>query len=408
MKLIHNLAQDEYQDVFNECRYQIAKRSYKNLGSFANTVMEPKAVELFSEFSGINAVDFFAYPEIQDMMQICKSFILDLVSTSKTVSDYDAFATSGSSEAIILSLFFLKHAWLSNAPKDSKPSLVVCENCHVAWQKAATLLQVELVVVALKSDSLIFDGDNLESVVNENTIGVVCTLGITRSLYFDDVQSINSKLKSIHREKGLFIPIHVDAASGGFVAPFQYPKLKWDFRLEHVSMINVSSHKYGMVYPGLAWLCFKRELQISALAHENTYLGNKMHRFQLQFSHSAGPLVAQYYFIEKYKFSGYKDIMTTLFQRCHDLKKSLLAMSGVHIVTPGRQPSLPGIILRLDRPDITMDELSQRLSSEGWHLPTFDLVVDGEIVRVGRIILRYGMHPDLLEAFFLDLCAVLP
>src|SRR5213079_1611471 len=50
---------------------------------------------------------------------------------------------------------------------------------------------------------------------------------------------------------------HVDAASGGFVAPFLRPALEWDFRLPRVQSINASGHKYGLVYPGVGWVVWR-------------------------------------------------------------------------------------------------------------------------------------------------------
>ena len=73
--------------------------------------------------------------------------------------------------------------------------------------------------------------------------GICAILGTTYTGEYEDIKAINDLLV----EKKLDCPIHVDAASGGFVAPFVDPDLVWDFRLEKVISINVSGHKYGLV-----------------------------------------------------------------------------------------------------------------------------------------------------------------
>ena len=120
---------------------------------------------------------------------------------------------------------------------------LIGRDCCPRYPEQTCILDVELRMIASSQASMVYQGQELEHLVNENTIGVVCTVGITQSLCFDDVSKVNDKLKKIAKKTGLDIPIHVDAASGGFVAPFAYPKFKWDFRLEHVAFINISSHK---------------------------------------------------------------------------------------------------------------------------------------------------------------------
>lgn len=80
-------------------------------------------------------------------------------------------------------------------------------------------------------------------------------------------------------------PIHVDAASGGFIAPFLYPELEWDFRLPLVKSINVSGHKYGLVYAGIGWVVWrsKEDLPEELIFHIN-YLGADQPTFTLNFS----------------------------------------------------------------------------------------------------------------------------
>ena len=114
-------------------------------------------------------------------------------------------------------------------------------------------------------------------------------------------------------EKGLDVPLHVDGASGGFVWPFLYPDSKWDFRLEQVRSINVSGHKYGLVYPGIGWLVFreKSDLAEDLVFYEN-YLGKTDATFTLNFSTGSAMVLAQYYNFVRFGHEGYRYIMETM------------------------------------------------------------------------------------------------
>lgn len=71
-------------------------------------------------------------------------------------------------------------------------------------------------------------------------------LGSTYTGVFESVKGMSDELDKYEVETGVSVPIHVDAASGGFVAPFAYPHYEWDFKIPRVHSINASGHKYGM------------------------------------------------------------------------------------------------------------------------------------------------------------------
>ena len=76
-------------------------------------------------------------------------------------------------------------------------------------------------------------------------------LGSTFDGSYEPIEAIQKGLDQLQQQTGLDVPIHVDGASGGFVAPFNSPELSWDFRLPRVKSINTSGHKYGGVLPGV-------------------------------------------------------------------------------------------------------------------------------------------------------------
>lgn len=375
----------------------INARAKKNLGTFATTHMQPEAEKLYTHYSSLNAVDFCAYPELEEILEQCGQFILKLCHPP-VGQDYGFFSTSGSSEAIIMSVFFLKHAWALKHGNKTMPNIVIGPHTHVAWHKAATLLDIEVRVAPLDEHHFTMDFSKLDDYINENTIGVCATLGATSTCRFDAVKALNNALKQYYQRTKHFIPIHVDAASGGFIAPFYYKDLEWDFRLEHVQAINISSHKYGLIYPGLAWLCYKDSLLTQALAHEHHYLGKPITRYQLQFSHSAAPLVAQFYMIENFGMHGYEKIIKSLFSLCERLKSDMLQIDGIKILNPQQWPSIPGIIFAIEHPNKSLNHLASFLAKKGWNLPTFALPAPIPNKLGARIVIRNGYDQNHLDA----------
>lgn len=156
---------------------------------------------------------------------------------------------------------------------------------QVCWEKFARYFEIELKEVKLKEGYYIMDPVKAVEMVDENTICVAAILGSTLTGEFEDVKLLNELLSKKNKETGWNTPIHVDAASGGFIAPFLYPDLEWDFRLPLVKSINVSGHKYGLVYAGVGWIVWrcKEELPEDLVFHIN-YLGSDQPTFTLNFS----------------------------------------------------------------------------------------------------------------------------
>lgn len=364
----------------------IKKRALKNLGTFSTTTMEAQAEEIFKSYMPVNAVDKSTYPELEEFTHYCGKFLLDLFH-AHDIKNYSYYATSGSSEAIFMSLLMMKHHWkIRHSSKNVKPYFVLSQTSHIAFKVAAKALDIELKI-------LDYDENLLEN-LDQNCIGLCCTLGNTVTLQMEDVQKINQVLSKFYTQTDHFIPIHVDAASGGFVAPFYYPELIWDFRLCHVKAINVSSHKFGLVYPSLGWLCINNEYSVDDLKHEHSYLGKTFKRMQIQFSHSGSQLAAQYYNICSFGVSGYQEIITGLFQNCHQLLSGMKSLDCFEFITPNHMPAIPGIIFKSQKKDL--NQLSEFLQTQGWHLPIFKLP-DPYHQHAARIIVRYGFSQQLIN-----------
>lgn len=393
---------DQHLDL---TQFDAELRSAKNLGTFATTKMDAKAKVVFEHFASINAVDSVAYPEINQMVQTCGQFLLELFHADKDQS-YSTLHTSGSSEAIFLILLFLKYHWLSSrAQGNEKVNFIVGPMSHVSFYVAAKALDIELRILPFKKNQYELDELSIKDVIDDKTIGFCCTLGSTITLFMDNVKNINQVLEAHYQKTGYFIPIHVDAASGGFVAPFYYPELVWDFRLSHVKSINVSSHKFGLVYPSLGWLCIADDFCIKELMHENSYLGRAFKRYPLQFSHSASHIAAQCYNIQTLGFDGYKRIIQELFNNLAILHEGMKELKQFHFITPNQRSAVPGCIFSLahDHDNKNLEKLTSFLRGRHWHLPTFkNPYLFGE-QKCARIVVRQGFTDSLIQEFLNDL-----
>ena len=229
----------------------------RNLATFVTTWMEPEADRIIAENLHTNFIDHAEYPQTAEIEQRCIRMLADLFNApGKTTGA----RTQGSSEAIMLGALSLKWKWRARreAAKQStdRPNLVFGGDVHVVWEKFCRYFDVEPRIVPLAPEKYTIGPDDIAPHIDENTIGIAAVLGTTFTGHADDIRGINAHLVTLKHEHGLDVPLHVDAASGGFVWPFLYPDSEWDFRLEQVRSINVSGHKFGLVYPGIGWLVF--------------------------------------------------------------------------------------------------------------------------------------------------------
>lgn len=386
--------------------FDTKSRAIKNLGAFSTTHMSKDAEEVFIKFSSVNAVDSCAYPELEKMTEYCGNYLLKMFHASHS-EHYEFFPTSGSSEAIFLAILLFKNHWKIHHPDSNiKPNLILHQTSHVSFMSAAKALGIELKIIENDAEELAWNLLSLKTSIDAGTIGVVCTLGATTTLVMDEVEKINHVLESVSDKSNYVIPIHVDAASGGFIAPFVYPDFIWDFRLVHVKSINVSSHKYGLVYPSLGWLCVDGSICDDNLKNENTYLGKSMKRLPLHFSHSASHIATQFYHFKNLDWAGYAAIMKDLYQKNRLMVEGLQEISAFEITTPNHLLSIPGVIMSLSENErYDLNQLSQYLMTLGWHLPVFNKVETHSTSQswAARIVIRYGLSDSLIHQLLEDI-----
>ena len=290
------------------------------------------------------------------------------------------------------------------SPSD-RPNLVFGGDVHVVWEKFCRYFDVEPRIVPLAEHKYTIGPEDVEPHVDENTIGVAAVLGTTFTGHMDDIVGINTLLAGIEEDNGLHVPLHVDGASGGFVWPFLYPDSEWDFRLSHVRSINVSGHKYGLVYPGIGWLIFRErsDLNEDLVFYEN-YLGKTDATFTLNFSTGSAMVLAQYYNLVRYGREGYTYIMEAMQKNAHALAEQLEAIGLFELIGQGEE-QLPLVAFKLaEARSYDEFDIAWQLSAErGWMVPAYTLPPDAQHVKIMRALVKETLSREMVDTLAGDI-----
>jgi glutamate decarboxylase len=386
----------------------------RNLATFVTTWMEPEVQRIIAENLHRNFIDHAEYPKTAEIEQRCIRMLAHLFHAP---GETTGARTQGSSEAIMLGALSLKWKWRERRQAAGKsvdrPNLVFGGDVHVVWEKFCRYFDVEPRIVPLQPDKYTIGPEDVEPHVDENTIGVAAVLGTTFTGHADDIPGINRLLVDLKNERGLDVPLHVDGASGGFVWPFLYPDSEWDFRLEQVRSINVSGHKYGLVYPGVGWLIFrtKDDLAKDLVFYEN-YLGKTDATFTLNFSTGSAMVLAQYYNFVRYGFEGYSYIMHTMQANAQALATEVEASKDFRLVGDKSAEQLPLVAFQLDG-EHNYDEFDiagQLAAERGWMVPAYTMPPNAQHVKIMRVLVRQTLGRSLTDALAQDIaeaCATL-
>ena len=377
-----------------------------NMATFVSTWMEPEADKLMQEALGKNYVDADEYPQSAEIQNRCVNILAHLYNAPNDTTSVGC-ATVGSSEAIHLAGLAMKWRWKERMTAAGRaitaPNIVMGQNVQVCWEKFARYFEVEPRYVPLSDDRFILGVDEAMSMVDGNTIGVVGILGSTYTGQYEPIKELNDALASLNGRTGWSVPVHVDAASGGFVAPFLAPDLEWDFRLPLVCSINVSGHKYGLVYPGVGWVIWRDEacLPDDLIFHVN-YLGGDHPTFNLNFSRGAGQIIAQYYNFLRLGREGYVRIMSALALTAKRLAAAIDATGHFDLLSRGEDLPVVCFALRGKRP-YTVFDISDALRERGWIVPAYTLAPNAEHISVMRVVVREGVSQDMADLLVEDI-----
>src|SRR5215207_1575402 len=386
----------------------------RNLATFVTTFMEPEARVLIDENLHRNFIDHAEYPITAEIEQRCIRMLAELFHAP---GETTGARTQGSSEAIMLSALSLKWKWRERREADGKatgrPNLVFGGDVHVVWEKFCRYFDVEPRIVPLQAGKYTIGPEDVEPHLDENTIGVAAVVGTTFTGHADDIRGINDLLVSLKHDRGLDVPVHVDAASGGFVWPFLYPDSAWDFRLEQVRSINVSGHKFGLVYPGIGWLVFRslEDLPEDLVFYEN-YLGKRDATFTLNFSTGSAMVLAQYYNFVRFGRDGYRFVMETMQANARLLASRVGELGPFRLIGREGDEQLLLVAFQLteDRGYDEFDVASQLAAERGWMVPAYTLPPDADHVTIMRALVKLTLGHTLVSTLADDLaqaCATL-
>jgi glutamate decarboxylase len=385
----------------------------RNLATFVTTWMEPEAQRIIAANLHRNFIDHAEYPRTAEIEQRCIRMLADLFHAPGATT---GARTQGSSEAIMLGSLSLKWNWrkrrVAAGESTENPNLVFGGDVHVVWEKFCRYFDVEPRIVPLQKGKYTIGPEDVEPHLDDNTIGVAAVLGTTFTGHKDDIVGINDLLLRVKAERGLDIPLHVDGASGGFVWPFLYPDSKWDFRLDQVRSINVSGHKFGLVYPGIGWLIFREEADLAEdLVFEENYLGKTDKTFTLNFSTGSAMVLAQYYNFVRYGRAGYTYVMRNMQTNAASLAEQLTGLGHFELIDPG-QEQLPLVAFHLaDEMPYDEFDIAWQLSAErGWMVPAYTLPPNAQDMTIMRALVKETMsreHVDTLARDIAEACATL-
>jgi glutamate decarboxylase len=278
---------------------------------------------------------------------------------------------------------------------------------QVVWEKFCQLWQIELRQVPLTPEHRTLSPQEALKHCDENTICIVPIAGVTWTGLNDDVAMLDRELDAYNKMTGYDIPIHVDAASGGFILPFVNPEWKWDFRLKWVKSISTSGHKYGLVYPGLGWVVWRDKSYLpEEMSFSVNYLGAEVTQVGLNFSRPAAQILGQYYNFIRLGWEGYRDIQQnamTIARYCHERigKMECFENYSDEVVNPLFIWSLSKEYEKSAK--WTLYDLQDKLQQGGWMVPAYTLPKSIDDVVVMRIVVRQGMSRDMADMLLRDI-----
>lgn len=380
----------------------------QNLSTFCQTFSDDYTREIMDQCIVKNMIDKDEYPQSAEIESRCVHILADLWNSPASKTTLGC-STTGSSEAAMLGGLALKWRWRKKreaAGKSTDKPNIVTGPVQVCWEKFARYFDVEIRQIPMEHGRLLMNPEEVLKRVDENTIGVVPTLGVTFTLQYENVKEISDALDKLQKDTGLDIPIHVDGASGGFLAPFIQKDLVWDFRLERVKSINASGHKFGLSPIGVGWIVWRdvEDLPEELIFNVN-YLGGEMPTFALNFSRPGGQVIAQYFNFLRHGRDGYERIQ----QACADHGKYIaqeIEKMGLFDILYNGEGGVPGACWMLKKdvnPGFSLFDLTDKLRSRGWQVASYSLPSNCQDMVIQRVLIRHGFSRDMADLLLEDM-----
>lgn len=399
------------RNVFNAVRDELMLdgNSRQNLATFCQTWVDDEIRDLMDLSIDKNMIDKDEYPQTAEIENRCVHMLADLWSSPDALNTLGC-STIGSSEATMLGGLALKWQWrkkrIAQGKPTDKPNLI-CGPVQICWHKFARYFDVELREIPLEGDRLMMSPEEVIKRVDENTIGVVPTLGVTFTCTYEPVKAVHDALDKLQKETGLDIPIHVDGASGGFLAPFCAPDIEWDFRLPRVKSINASGHKFGLAPLGAGWVVWREAKDLpEELIFNVNYLGGNMPTFALNFSRPGGQIIAQYYNFLRLGREGYTKIHNACYSTAQYLAREIEKLGPFEMIFSGDcKEGIPALAWKLKKDakvTYSLYDIADKLRSRGWQVPAYSMPANREDLVIQRILVRHGVSLDLASLLIDD------
>jgi glutamate decarboxylase len=404
---------DSHHGTTFQRRYSViaARRRVRVGGPFRGYAEVQDVHQLMDLCIDKNMIDKDEYPQSAEIEARCVHMLADLWNSPDAANTMGC-STTGSSEAAMLGGMAMKWRWrekmrVAGKPTD-KPNMITGP-VQICWHKFARYWDIELREIPMEHDRLLMTPEEVIERCDENTIGVVPTLGVTFTCQYEPVKAVSDALDQLQQEKGVDIPIHVDGASGGFLAPFCAPDMEWDFRLPRVKSINTSGHKFGLSPLGVGWVVWREQADLPEdLVFNVNYLGGNMATFALNFSRPGGPIVCQYYNFLRLGKEGYRKIQTACYKTAQYLSAEIAKMGPFEILYDGNMSSgIPALCWKVkdgfETNGYNLYDLADRLRSRGWQVPAYALPANTQDVVIQRILVRQGVSRDLASLLLEDM-----
>ena len=392
--------EDAFQCISDELLLDGNER--QNLATFCQTWEETEVHRLMDLCINKNMIDKDEYPQTAEIERRCVQLLADLWNAPEGAEAVGCSAI-GSSEACMLGGMAAKWRWRAKRQAAGKPTdkpNMVCGPVQVVWHKFARYWDIEMREIPMSPGRYCMDVEQMLAQVDENTIMVVPTFGVTYTGSYEPVLELSRALDKLAEDTGLDIDIHVDGASGAFLAPFCAPDVVWDFRIPRVKSISTSGHKFGLAPLGVGWVLWrdKEELPEDLIFHV-TYLGGDMPVFQINFSRPAGQIVAQYYNFVRLGMRGYQDVHDSCYTTAKYLAEQIVKLGPFELLCDGNPlTGIPSVAWRIregEDPGYTLYDIADRLRVKGWQVPAYPLTGSVADISVQRILVRQGVSHDL-------------
>lgn len=392
------------QEAYKAISFELALdgNASLNLATFVQTWEEKELHQLMDDCIVKNMIDKDEYPQTAAIEERCVHILANLWHSDQSKTTIGT-STTGSSEAAMLGGLAMLWNWRkkmkSQGKSTDKPNIVTGA-VQICWHKFARYWDIELREIPMEKNTYTMTPEKVLSYVDENTICVVPTLGLTFTLQYEPVKEISEALDQFEKDTGINIPIHVDAASGGFLTPFikDQQDIIWDFQLKRVKSINSSGHKFGLAPVGVGWIVWRdRESLPEELIFNVNYLGGNMPTFALNFSRPGGQIVAQYYNFIRLGKDGYQKIQESSSMVGQYLARELAKMELFDIVYDGKG-GIPGCVWKIkdnSKLDFNLYDLADRLRTRGWLVPAYSLPKNIEDVVVQRVLVKQNFTMDM-------------